>query len=190
LALAIGILTGALTTSVLLPDSDHTHEATDYTDTEYHTHADFLIMADNEKINLAEESFMTIATRILHPGVHLHDNNGDVIHFHQPGITLPVFLESIGFALDPTCLTTPDSEFCVNNTDALQMYVNGQDKTTDLASYVPADEDRVLLYYGPRENPNLSSYLESVTDDACFYSGTCPERGTAPAESCGLFCEL
>jgi hypothetical protein len=192
--LAAGVATGALATAVALgtlPDFlGHSHDNDDYKNTEYHTHADLLIIVNDEKIDLSDDSFMTIATRILHPGVHLHDNDGDVIHFHAPGITLPTFLDSIGFTLSETCLETRDEEFCADDENVLKLYVNDEDRSIDIANYVPADEDRVLIYYGTEENTKLSSYLSAVTDDSCYFSGTCPERGIAPPESCGLFCEL
>lgn len=192
-ALAAGVATGAITTTILLGTFSNTDEythSTDYKNTEYHTHADFLMIVNDKKVDLSDDSFMTIATRILHPGVHLHDNDGDVIHFHAPGITLPTFLDSIGFALSATCLQTTDNEVCVDDNNVLKLYVNGEDRSADIENYVSSDEDRVLLYYGTATNENLNNYLDAVTDNACFYSGTCPERGIAPPESCGLFCEL
>jgi len=192
-ALAAGVAAGALAVSGLLGNipslPGHSHSS-DYTDTAYHTHADFLIIINDEKVKLTGDSFMSTATRILHPGVHLHDNEGDVIHFHAPGITLPTFLDSIGFTLTETCLQTTDREVCAAEENVLKLYVNGEDRTEEITRYVSVDEDRILLYYGEATNESLDDYLDAVTDEACIYSGTCPERGTAPPESCGLFCEL
>ena len=52
------------------------------------------------------------------------------------------------------------------------------------------DEDKVLLYYGDHSRENIESWFEQISNDACIYSYTCPERGTPPPESCGLTCEL
>jgi hypothetical protein len=133
---------------------------------------------------------MSTAKRILHPGVHLHDNNDSVIHFHAPGISLVTFLNSISFTLDESCFSIGETKYCNTATEKLLLYVNDIDRTTDIATYIPADNDRVLLYYGERDQATIEPWLSRVTDRACIYTGTCPERGTAPAEECGLTCEL
>jgi len=62
--------------------------------------------------------------------------------------------------------------------------------TSPITTYVPVDDDRILLYYGEATNTMIATYLENIPDDSCYYSGTCPERGVAPDEECGLTCEL
>jgi hypothetical protein len=79
---------------------------------------------------------------------------------------------------------------CVSEGKELSLYVNGVEKSDQLESYVPSDEDKILLFYGTPLVEQINSSLEKITDDACIYSGTCPERGVAPSESCGLTCEL
>ena len=57
--------------------------------------------------------------------------------------------------------------------------------------YVNEEEDLILVYFGDKnDSETIQSLLLEITDKACIYSGTCPERGTAPPESCGLTCEL
>jgi hypothetical protein len=191
--LVAGVIVGAVTSSLLLtghwyPFLDDHHDLV--TDTEYHIHADFLIIVDGQEIDLSKDDFMSIAERILHKGVHLHDNNGKVIHFHAPNITLAEFLSSLKINLTSNCLTVEEVDYCNGDTENLKLYVNNEERTVDLTTYVPEDEDKVLLYYGNEQAPEVTKYLDRITNDACLYSGTCPERGTAPPESCGLFCEL
>jgi hypothetical protein len=191
--LAVGIIVGSIASSILL--TGHWYPFIDdhqdlVTDTEYHIHADFLIIVDGQEIDLSKDDFMSVVDRILHKGVHLHDNNGKVIHFHAPNITLAEFLSSLKFKLTSDCLTIEEITYCNNAEKDLKLYVNNEERTSDLTTYVPEDEDKVLLYYGNEEISEIAKYFDRITNDACLYSGTCPERGTAPPESCGLFCEL
>jgi hypothetical protein len=70
------------------------------------------------------------------------------------------------------------------------LFVNGELYSAPYTEYEPVDDDSILLYYGDPQNESIQSYIEEIPDDSCYYSGTCPERGIAPPESCGLTCEL
>lgn len=157
---------------------------------EVHVHSDFLINIQGETIDLSDDTYQSSAEQILLEDFHLHDNVGTVIHRHAAGLTLASFLKSLGFELTNECLTLDSGEtYCSNQEHKLLLYVNGlieQSPTT----YIPQEGDRILLYYGDAGNRDIQSYLNAVTDEACIYSGTCPERGTPPPESCGITCEL
>lgn len=196
IACVIGIIIGGVCAYFVLGTTEHhhnhddTHPIANPYDNEYHVHADFLIYVDNELLDLSGDEYMTTAAQKLSEHAHLHDNNGDVMHIHAEGITFVSFLDTIGITLTDSCLTTPDgTEHCMNNDEVLRLYVNGE-VTDDVDSYVPVDDDRVLLYYGTPDSPQIPEYLETIPHDSCYYSGTCPERGVAPPESCGLTCEL
>ncbi len=191
-ALLTGVITGAVLTTILLSfraDDGHFHSH-DESSGAYHIHADFLVIVNDTKVNLSGDEYMSKADKVLHPGVHLHDNKDDVIHFHARDITLVEFLSSLDITLTKDCLTIADTTSCTSDEKSLLLFVNGQDQTDTVENYVPQDNDRILLYYGIPNNPQLNSYLTEVTDRACMYSGTCPERGTPPPEECGLTCEL
>ena len=158
-------------------------------DSEYHVHADFQIIVNDTLVDLSDDVFMTSSEQHLHDGAHLHDNNGDVKHIHAEEVTFADFLASLDITLTDNCLTL-DNEYCSGEEEEVLLYVNGDLFTSSLTQYVPVDNDRILLYYGEATSPQLATYLENIPDDACYYSGTCPERGVAPAESCGLTCEL
>ncbi len=161
-----------------------------YYDDEVHVHADFIIYVNDQKIDLASEKYQSSTKQILHKNVHLHDGDDNVVHRHAEGITFAEFLSSVGFNLTNECLTDDaGTTFCSDIDKVLTLYVNKVPKTI-ITEYIPQEEDQVLLYYGTRDNPKLSEYLGSITDESCIFSGTCPERGIAPAESCGLTCEI
>ncbi|MEM9336834.1 MAG: hypothetical protein AAGA35_03195 [Patescibacteria group bacterium] len=157
---------------------------------EVHVHSDFVVSIAGETIDLSDDRFMTSSTQTLHPHIHLHDNNGNIIHRHEHDITLGAFFESLGFPLTNDCITTEAGvEYCTNDKQALLLFVNGV-VTPSIADYVNQEEDQLLVYYGSPNAPEIPELLEAVSDESCVYSGTCPERGVAPPESCGLTCEL
>ena len=161
-----------------------------YYDDSVHVHADFIIYINDQKLNLTDAKYQSSAESIKHKNVHLHDGEDNVVHRHAEGITFAEFLSSVQFTLSDNCLSIDSGEqYCSDTVNALTLYVN-KEVNPDIASYIPQEEDQILLYYGARNNLNLERYLEEVTDESCIFSGTCPERGTAPPESCGLTCEL
>ena len=181
----VGTLAVAAVLDFGLLEKDHT-----YYDDEVHVHSDFVIYINDEKVDLTDEKYQSSAEQILHKNVHLHDNEDNVVHRHAEGITFAEFLYSIGFTLTEDCFTSSGgTEYCANAENVLKLYVNGAE-SQEITKYIPQEENQVMLYYGTPNNPNLQSYLDSITDESCIYSGTCPERGVAPAESCGLTCEL
>ena len=165
------------------------HPIADPTDGEFHVHADFHIVVNDTLIDLSTDEFQTTSAQSLHPDAHLHNNNGDVEHIHAEGLTFAEFLGSLGITLTDSCLTL-DNTYCSGEIEEVLLLVNDEVFTRPISQYIPVDGDRILLYYGSYGNPLLQTYLDNVPDDACYYSGTCPERGIAPSEECGLTCEL
>lgn len=191
IAFIAGLLVGGFLTYWFLPEEPSwDQQIINGGSDEYHTHADFLVVINDEVLDFTQEKYQSRLGTIKDPDVHLHDNQGDIIHTHAEGVSMNQFLNSIGFMLTPSCLVTDSTQrFCVDESNALTLYVNGE-PVEQPGDYVPLDNDRILLYYGPDNMTTVTNYLDSVTDEACIYSGTCPERGVAPPEECGLTCEL
>ena len=155
-----------------------------------HVHSDFIVYLGGKAYDFTDDKYQTKTDHALHDHIHLHDNDDDVIHRHDHGITLVEFMDSLGFLMTNDCITTDENiEFCSDEASKLQLFVNGS-KVDDVVNYINQEEDRLLLFYGDPEDEIISFLLDEVTDKACIYSGTCPERGIAPPESCGLTCEL
>lgn len=155
-----------------------------------HVHADFAISINNQTLDLTNDKYQSSGESEKHADIHLHDGDDHVVHRHADGVTFVDFLSSIGFEVSNDCFTNDQKEtFCTDTENVLQLYVN-KVLVEDISSYITQEEDQILLYFGKRDNPNISDYINSITDESCIYSDTCPERGTAPPESCGLTCEI
>ncbi len=190
--LVVSIIIGSLMNYVEHQShNDHhdNHPIANPYDSEYHVHADFHIVIRDTLVNLDADRFQTTSGQSLHPDAHLHDNNGDVKHIHAEGVTFAAFLDSLEITLTDSCITL-DNEYCSGEEEEVLLFVNNELYTSPLTQYVPVDDDRILLYYGRYDMEVIQPYLDAVPNDACYYSGTCPERGVAPDEECGLTCEL
>lgn len=174
--------------------SEHTHETTHPVGTSHdnvvHVHGDFRMYIKDERIRFTEEKYQSSTALTHHVSLHFHDGNDEVIHRHADNVTLAEFFDSIGITVTNDCLTMDTGvKHCTNATNTLMLIVNNE-RVIDIEDYIFAEEDRILIYYGDPTNPKIRDYTVGVTDLACMYSGTCPERGTPPTESCGLTCEV
>lgn len=176
IALSISVL--AACTSAKNPDPDHTH-------------ADFAIFVEGKKIDLSATKYMSGSSKekthsgALHPDLHLHDGNGSVIHRHHDGLSVGTFFRSIGIimAKGENCVKIEKKEYCSIGPKRWKMFVNGKQIPFD-PNYVFRDLDKILFSYGETSEEVLKQQIQSVSDDACLYSQTCPERGTPPPENC------
>ena len=154
-----------------------------------HTHADFAIWIDGEKLDFAQRKYMSGVSwdegshdtedEYHHEHLHLHDDVGHVLHRHKPGLTIAEFLESLGFAFANGCMRTDEGKrYC----DEWRMFVNTEEQEPS-AEYVFVDMDQILFTYGATD-ADVQAQLEQMTEDACLYSRTCPWKGDPPDENC------
>ncbi len=192
----LGIVTGAILLHFVYPYLASSewwpgHTSHDHGSLEYHIHTDFLIVREDEIIDLSGQEYMTTATSSHHENAHLHDNDDEVLHLHAPGITFAEFLASLNIKLTDSCLTLPNKDqLCSSEETKLVMYVNKELFKEPITTYIPSDLDQVLLYIGANAAMAFETYSSQITDNACLFSGSCPERGLPPPETCGLTCEF
>ncbi len=192
---ACGLLIGALIMQFTLPflmeqewwpgHSSHSHT------TEYHIHADFIVVVNDELVNLSTPEYISTTEKKLSDDVHLHDGNGAIEHLHAEGITFANFLATLGITLTDTCLSLKEeAAICQSEETAVALYVNDERFTDKVTSYIPVDLDRVLLYVGSSDENVRGNFRGQVGNRACMFSGSCLEQGIPPPESCGLTCEI
>ena len=165
-----------------------------------HAHADFAVWINGKQWDFSGAKYMTTeAEEEAAPAgspkkyFHLHDGNGHVIHRHKPGLPLADFFLSIGGEMTRLEQGTIDclslgSLYCSGkdvsgNAVSWIMFVNGKTMAFD-PTYVFDDDDKILLSYGQNQPEVFAHELSLMTNDACLYSKTCPQRGPAPTESC------
>ena len=170
-----------------------------------HTHADFAVWIDGKMLDFSGPEFMSeeltpaeeeelkhqtgkvVKTDVasLQKYLHLHDGNGHVIHRHKPGLTLKDFFTTIKVDIQGNCYTSfepmADGQQCYDH--PFRMFVNGIEKTPFDLAYAFMDTDHILIT-NASDTAEVSLELSKMTDDACMYSKTCPERGEPPTENC------
>lgn len=170
--------------------SSTTHPIATSTDTEVHVHSDFRVYVGDIRLRFTDLRYQSNPELTHHASLHFHDGNDEVIHRHADGVTLTDFFDSIGMELTNDCFTEDTgTQHCTNETNSLLLLVNGE-RVTNITDYIINEEDRILLYYGDPADSNIQKYVREITEMACMYSGTCPEKGVPPTESCGLTCEV
>lgn len=175
---------------IVKDSSDHLTTQMPATGSQVHVHADLMLTIDGERVDLSDDAYQSSAENALHPDLHLHDNEGDILHRHAPDVTLGDFLDSIGISYESGCLARNAQETsCSDANHVLRLYVNGT-HVPGIFDYVIQDEDRLLVYDGPDDQSVIETLVDTVSDRACIYSGTCPSRGIPPPESCGLTCDI
>lgn len=161
-----------------------------------HTHADFAVWIDGQKMDFSDEEFMSESEdgqteddheahgHRHHPYLHLHDADGNVVHRHKPGLSIGDFFASIQIGIDGNCYTSfaplADEEICGEHT--FRMFINGKEMPLNLA-YVFDDLDQIL-FTNAVDDAEVLEQVKHMTDDACRYSQRCPWRGTPPVENC------
>ena len=191
-AAVLGIITAVATNMVFDPfNRNHSDQTRSYLETEVHVHADFLVYLNGERLDLTGDQYQSKEGDTQHFYLHLHDNNGHVLHRHEEGYTFAQFFDSIGFAMTDECfITDTGEEYCTDEGNVLRLYVNGEVHPHP-TSYIIQEEDNILLYYGEANEETIAEYLAEIPDDACISSGTCPERGMPQPETCsGATCEI
>ena len=147
-----------------------------------HYHADFKVFLNKEAYDFNQSKYMSSENHTLNPFMHLHDNDGNIIHQHISDGSLREFFSSLGmqFSKDSFVLDN-GTAYCNNENAKLQMFVNGKNND-QFEKYVLNDLDRILITYGSEQNL-INEQMALVTDKACIQSGKCPERGVAGNES-------
>jgi hypothetical protein len=150
----------------------------------YHAHANWAVFIRGEQYNFSGAEYQSTEEKQLDPATHLHDGVGTIMHFHEVGISLHRFLQSLSIELTTACLIMNGMDaFCTNGTESLKVWVNGA-PIENWETYIPNDLDRILISFGSEAEEALKKQMDLVTDDACIYSETCPERGEPPTENC------
>lgn len=176
---------------------------------DFHHHVDLRIMIDGKQLDLSKEEYQSSTYVYKDEHVHLHDKNGSVVHLHQPGVTVGDFLETLNMELSDECFTLYVDEdgleaksvttteldkqpervvvenHCKQSNDGktLVVMVNGMQQL-EADKYLFEDLDKVLIYFGEADQTLIQEQMALVSDDACLYSETCPERGKPPIENC------
>ncbi len=148
-----------------------------------HNHADIKIVLNNEPYNLNQTKYMSPKNNAKSPFMHLHEDDGDILHQHISDGSLGLFFESISMNLSSECFILDNkTAYCNNEESQVRMYVNGRENKL-FERYIFKDLDRILITFTKPDIASIQEQISKVTDKACIQSGKCPERGMPGNES-------
>ena len=128
-----------------------------------HEHSDFAIYIDGKQITpLGPEYY------VKSPFVHVESGPGEgyVIHVHATGVTLGMFLKTLGFDITADCIEISGTRYCTTQEKKLQLYVKGNggswEQSFQNGNYVLRDMDKILISYG--SETGVPQQQRSITD--------------------------
>ena len=156
---------------------------------EIHIHSDILIWINGKKLNLSDDLYQSTEAEARSLFLHFHDNNDEVLHIHAKKQKLYDFFKSLGILLENDCfIDYENNRYCENEENIFELYVKSDEgkwrRVRNKKKFIPSDLDKILIYYGLPDEVDFAK--GKITDDACIYSGICPEKGESPPESCSV----
>lgn len=131
-----------------------------------HNHVDITVFINSRQYDFAKPEYY-MRSSFLHV-----DNNqnikdaGSVLHMHATGVPLGWFFESLGMKLTKDSFTLIGGKVLKNgNGNTLKFYLNGK-KVDELENYVFQPLDKILISFGPENDPDIQAQINSVPDFA------------------------
>jgi len=123
-----------------------------------HDHTALFIFINGDVFDLSKPEYMIRARR-----VHIEGLDGTIIHKHATGITIGHFLESLGFNFDNNCLDVGQNNYCNDDKNKLQFFVNGK-PNKEFNNYIFRNDDRLLISYGGDNDEVVNQQLNILND--------------------------
>lgn len=131
-----------------------------------HNHANITVFINGRQYDFAKPEYY-MKSSFLHV-----DNNqnikdaGSVLHMHAAGVPLGWFFESLGMKLTKESFTLVREEVVKNgNGNSLKFYLNGK-KVDEMENYVFQPLDKLLISFGPENDPSIQTQIDSVPNFA------------------------
>jgi hypothetical protein len=142
-----------------------------------HYHANFAVFINGQREEFkSPQYYQEVNVCSLHGAtplsrVHMHDNINNVVHVHAEAVTWGEFFQNIGWSVGQSFLATPDKVYVADDTNQVNVVLNGHDQTglTNIASTVIHDKDQLLVSYGDISASTLKQESKAVGNTAAKY---------------------
>jgi len=164
----IGVLSLLAVRLVAQPEAGHS----------VHYHANWAVFLEGERLDLTagrymEDVFqcsMDAAHQHAEHRVHMHENNHDVVHVHDSGVTWGHLLANLGFGIGDDYLETGTAFLRSAPDRSLKFILNGR-PVRSIRNLEIASEDRLLISYGPETvDEVLATQFPEVQSNADRYN--------------------
>ena len=140
-----------------------------------HFHANFAIFINNNKVDLSKDKYMEPVLscslneqkdKTALERVHMHLNNGGLIHVHDTHVTWADFFSNINFYISTnTIVDDTNNVYKSNDTNKVSFLLNGK-KIDNINTLYINSEDKLLINYGNQNNDDINKLLTQVPSDA------------------------
>ncbi len=128
-----------------------------------HEHATILAKVFGDGFDFTHSDF-----QLQDPRINFEPAEPNVIHRTSDAATVGLLFDTLGMHLSLQCFAFNDGrEFCSNGKDELKFYVNDQ-KKDDISEYVLAEDDRILISYGPENESEVEGQLSELESMAQY----------------------
>ncbi|MGE3279090.1 MAG: hypothetical protein AB7J40_04890 [Candidatus Altimarinota bacterium] len=140
-----------------------------------HFHANFAMFINGERVDLTDDKYMEDVQGCKPEYIkvqpeertHMHENNHDVVHVHDDGVTWGHFMANIGFAFGSSYLITDEDQIFRNENGRTVKYILNGVQVNNPFNRLMQSEDRFLISYGDESvDQVLSEQFSVVAADA------------------------
>jgi hypothetical protein len=160
-----------------------------------HYHANWAVVVDGKQLDFSGDRYMEAvatcaATDVVRPAerVHMHNNEGDVVHVHHTGVAWGHFFDNLGMDVGPDYLIMDrERRFFEGEGGTLKFVLNGF-VVGEISALPIGSGDRLLISYGP-ESPEqvVDEQFPRVPADAEEYNERDDPAGCSGAVDVGLW---
>lgn len=160
-----------------------------------HYHANWAVVVNGEQLDFSADRYMQsvvrcAGTEVVDPAerVHMHNNEGEVVHVHHTGVAWGHFLDNLGMDAGSDYLVVDGQRrFFDGERGTLKFVLNGF--VVGEISTLPVEPgDRLLISYGPETSQQvLESQFPMVADNAGEYDERDDPAGCAGVAELGLW---
>ena len=141
-----------------------------------HFHANFEIYINGNKIDLSKDKYMEPVfscsvneQKDKQPSerVHMHLNNGGLIHIHDQHVTWGDFFSNIGYSVSQSNIVDDSNNIYKADGDNKLVYILNGVKSDSIATLYINSEDKLLIYYGKQSDSEIiNTIYAQVPNDA------------------------
>ena len=143
-----------------------------------HYHANFLLYVNGAAYDFSPDKYMEpvsiCSVNPAHPSpqarVHMHQNDGTLVHVHSANVTWGDLFSNLGFAINAASIVTDTgTSFAADSIHPLVFRVNG-DPVTNIAGRYIDPNDRLLIDFGSTSATDVQVHAAKVPATAAAQS--------------------
>lgn len=158
-----------------------------------HYHANWAVVVNGEEVDFSADGYMQsvagcAAMNVVDPAerVHMHNNEGEVVHVHHTGVAWGHFFDNVGIAVGPDYLILDgERRFFEEEGRTLKFVLDGF-VVGEIGTFPIRSGQRLLISYGPETTEQvLEEQFPLVAADAEEYNERDDPAGCSGAVDVG-----